>query len=258
MKHALDPKNFFHGINQVPHADYDVKLPIFYYDNTGMSAIYTASTAAVRQRLPSAGMHPVELYPGRCLVVFSAFEYRRTDIGPYNEFSVSVLISHGKPAIPGLTTLACTLRNEFTAWVLHLPVTSERARKGGVEMAGYPKFLADIDFTRGDGFNSCTVRENGRLILTMTGKQVTTAPGRQARYVIHTQKDGIPLSANLYINPTQYRQTLGRGNTRVEISDEHPVGAGLRALDIGSTPLLYQYMPSYEAILFGSKNLIDN
>lgn len=258
MNHFVpDTRNFFAGLDQVEYKDYDVKLPIFYYDNTAMSAIYTASTEQVRKQLPSPDMHPVELYPGRCLVVFSAFEYRRTDIGPYNEFSISALISHGRKAIPGLTTLACALRNEYTAYVLQLPVTSERARKGGVEMAGYPKFLADIEMSSADGMTTCTVAENGRHILTMQGRNLPTSRGKLARYVIHTRKGSIPLSANLYVNPTQFRQALGMNNAQLEIGSGHPVCAQLNGLGLGNQPVLYQYMPSYEAILFGSKNLID-
>lgn len=257
MKYVPDTRNFFSGLNQVEHQDYDVKLPIFYYDSTAMSAICTASTAALRKRLPSPDMHPVELYPGRCLMAFSAFEYRRTDIGPYNEFSISALVSHGRKPVPGLTTLACALRNEFSAYVLHLPVTSERARRGGVEMAGYPKFIADIDIRRDNGMMNCTVAENGRHILSMHGKDLPGAPGKLAHYVLHTRKNGIPLNANLYLNPKQYRQVLGRDNVRIELGVDHPICTELQALDLGSEPLLYQYMPSYEAILFGSKNLID-
>ncbi|MDT8273865.1 MAG: hypothetical protein RRA35_11815, partial [Desulfomonilia bacterium] len=87
--YALDTDNFFKCLDQIENRDYDVKLPIFYYDNTAMSAIYTASTRQVKKLLPSDKMYPVEMFPGRSLMVFTAFEYRRTDIDPYNEFSIS-------------------------------------------------------------------------------------------------------------------------------------------------------------------------
>lgn len=52
MKTELDRNDFFKGIDQIEHKDYDVKLPIFYYDNACMSAIYTASTGELKKHLP--------------------------------------------------------------------------------------------------------------------------------------------------------------------------------------------------------------
>lgn len=250
---------FFSGIDQVYNRDYDVKLPIFYYDNLAFTAIFTASTAKVRKYLPSAKMHPVELFPGRCLVAMSAFSYRKTDIDPYNEFSITALISYGKRAIPGVTSALGMLRNEFEAYILHLPVTSERARRGGVEMADYPKFLAGIDFTSANGQTTCTLSENGKRILTLTGKEIpASSRGKVAKYKLHTEKNGIPLSANLFINPLQYAQVLGRNNARLELAQGHRIADELRDMQLSKQPVIYQYMPSYEAILFGSKNLIDD
>lgn len=257
-KNMPDINDFFRGIDQIENREYDVKLPIFYYDNTAMSAIYTASTSQVRKYLPSPDMHPVEMFPGRCLMVFSAFEYRRTDIDPYNEFSISAVISHGRKAIPGLTSLVYMLKNCFSAYILHLPVTSERARRGGVELAGYPKFIADITFTRENGYITCTLKENGERILTMRGKQVRTSRGRLTKYIIHTMKNGIELKANLYINPIQYRQSPGFWTAGLDIADSHRICTELRDMRLSRRPVLYQYMPNYEAILFNSKNLIDD
>jgi len=257
-KNIPDINDFFKGLDQIENKEYDVKLPIFYYDNTAMSAIYTASTSRVRKYLPSPEMHPVEMFPGRCLMVFSAFEYRRTDIDPYNEFSISAVITYGKRAIPGLTSLAYMLKNCFTACILHLPVTSERARRGGVELAGYPKFIADITFAHENGYTTCTLAENGERILTLSGKKVKTSRGRLTKYIIHTMKNGIPLKANLYLNPIQYRQTIGFGAARLDIGSGHRICAELHDMRLSRMPVLYQYIPSYEAILFNSKNLIDD
>jgi hypothetical protein len=55
-------------------------VPVYYYDNTSMTAIHTASTTLVRRYLPDARMHPLELTPGKCLVAFTAFEYRNRSL----------------------------------------------------------------------------------------------------------------------------------------------------------------------------------
>jgi len=257
---ATAPKttDFFSRLVQTEHKEYEVKLPIFYYDNSGLTVIYTASTAQVRKRLPFPNMHPVEMTPGRCLLSFSAFEYRNTSIGPYNEFSVAAIISYDRRAIPGLTLLSCMMRNEFAACILHLPVTSERARRGGLEMAGYPKFLADIVFTRDKETTTCTLSENRQPILSLRGKNTKTARGKLTKYKLYTCKDGIPLCANLHINPLEYSQARGRNLATLDLGTGHRVCTELREMTLSRRPVLYQYMPSYEAILFGSKNIIDD
>ena len=71
-------------------------------------------------------------------------------------------------------------------------------------------------------------------------------------------KNGIPLKANLYVNPLQYRQTIGFGAASMDIGNDHRICDELRGLKLSKWPYLYQYIPSYEAILFNSKNLIDD
>ena len=70
--------DFFKGVVQwdimTPDMSLQGKLPVFYYDNTSMTAIYTAATDRVRKLLPLPDMHPVEAMVGRALVAFTAFE----------------------------------------------------------------------------------------------------------------------------------------------------------------------------------------
>jgi len=252
-----DVNNFFKGLDRIEYRDQDVTLPIFYYDSMAMTAIYLASTAKVRKYLPLPEMHPVEMFPGKSIVALSAFEYRNTTIDSYNEFSVAAIISFGKKQIPGLTSSWYMLKNCYTAYIMDLPVTSERAR-GGREMCGYPKFIADVSFSRENNHITCTVAENGQRILTMRCRKTGTSRGRLAKYVLHTMKNGIPLRAVQYVNPLQFRQTLGMGKARLDIGSGHHICDKLRDLGLSRWPVMYQYMPHYEAILFNSKNIIDD
>lgn len=233
------------------------KLPVFYYDNTSMTAVFTASTRKVRELLPDARMHPLELLPGRCVVSFSAFEYRDTDIDPYNEFSIAFLISYDRRPLPTAGLLRGMLNRSFEAYVWKLPVTTEIARWGGVELYGYPKFLADIDFTRTPDSLECSLAENGRQVLTLTGQALKTAPAKRLRYRAYSLKDGLPLCANVYTNPLEYAQSMASGAARLELGD-HPIADQLRALDLSAHPVMYQYSPKNELVLFGPRNLIDD
>lgn len=253
--------DFFKGVIQWDMMTKDLslegKLPVFYYDNTAMTAIYTASTSEVKRRLPLPDMHPVEVWKDKALVAFTAFEYRRTDIDPYNEFSISFPITFGKKAIPCLTVLSMMARRYFTAYVWQLPVTTERARKGGVEMYGYPKFLADIAFSHEGNMLNCTLSEGGQNILTLKGKKLKTSVEKVNRFKTYSIKDGVPLAANVYMNPVEFGKSMS-GSASKLILGNHEIGSQLKEMGLSDKPLFFQYMPVMEAILYGPRNLMDD
>jgi len=233
------------------------KLPVFYYDNTSMTAVFTAATRKVKALLPDPKMKPLELLPGRCAVAFSAFEYRDTDIDPYNEFSIAFLMSYGRHTLPGLGLLNGLMNRCFEAYVWQLPVTTEVARWGGVELYGYPKFIADIDFMRTPNQLACRLSLHGEHILTIEGKVLPTAPAKMLRYRAYSMKEGLPLCANVYTNRLAFAQSASRQAAALQLGD-HDIARQLRALDLSKSPLMYQYCPKNELILFGPRNLIDD
>lgn len=209
---------------------YVFKVPSFCYGNLSMNAVFTASTNKVRSYVPHPDMHPVEIFPGRCLLSFTAFEYRKTDLDPYNEFSL---------------------------YVWHLPVTTETARVGGVEFFGYLKFIADIEFTRSGDKLRCDLSEKGSRILSMEGKMLPTEPGKRLRYITYSLNGGVPLVTNICVNPLQFAQSRASDAVSLEIDGDHPIAKELQEIDISDTPTAYQYSPNNEAILFAGRNLMD-
>ena len=234
------------------------KLPVFYYDNTSLTGIYTAATERVKDLLPYPGMRPIELYPGRCLAAFTAFEYRRTDIGPYNEFSIAFLMTLKKVQVLGFTPFWQMARRHFTAYVWQLPVTTEVARVGGVELYGYPKFVAEIRFEKGRDWIRCDLSEEGEKILTLRGKVLPTKRGKLTRFVTYSVVDGIPLVANVLVDPIEFAQSREKSAVALEFGTGHPICDALGKIELSKTPLVYQFSPVTEAILFGGRNLVDN
>lgn len=49
-----------------------------------------------------------------------------------------------------------------------MPVTSRQARDGGRQLFGFPKILADMDFTEGSGIRQVRLSEADQEILTLT------------------------------------------------------------------------------------------
>jgi hypothetical protein len=250
---------FFEGVIQleVEKEGQAIKLPIFYQDVLSMTASFTASTKAVKKYLPHPDMKPIEFFPGRCMVAFTAFEYRKCDIDPYNEFSISVLIKFKKTQIPFFSAISQLIRRTYSTYVWHLPVTTEVARVGGVELYGYPKFIADIDFKKDDSWVQCDLSEKGQKILSLRGQVLETSPGKRLRYITYTIKDNVPLVTNVFVNPIEFAQSRDSAAAQLEIGTDHPICKELRSIDLGEKSQQYMYSPVNQAILFSGRNLMD-
>lgn len=109
---------FFEGVPQVDAtlAGEGAKLPIFYYDGTAQTAVFPARLGAVRKLLPDPRFVPARLAPGLGAVAVTCFEYRDTDIGPYNELAIAIVLNDppspstcpAGPCSPGCATTSFT------------------------------------------------------------------------------------------------------------------------------------------------------
>jgi hypothetical protein len=232
-------------------------LPYFYYDNLLLAAAFTASTTKVRKLIPHPDLRPIELAPGRCLVAFAAFEYRKVDFEPYNEVNISFFVSYPRRPFP-LITLAQALRSRvFPTYVWQLPVNKEYPRAGGVDLFGYPKFLADIRFHKDQDQIECTLSVSGSDILRLTGRVLPTKPGKPMRYATYAVDQGRLLSINFLINPLEFAQSRRREDFVLQVGQEHPICQALHEIELSSHPLLYQFSPRGESILFPARNVRD-
>jgi hypothetical protein len=251
--------DFFQGIMRwtVERNSITRTLPGFYYDHGSLAAICTASTRRVRRLIPHPDLIPIELTPGRCLVAFAAFEYRKTDYGPYNEVSISFLASHRKRPFPLITPARVLLSRVIPSYVWQLPVTTEIARAGGVELFGYPKFIADIDFSKSTEQVTCSLSVSGSDILRMSGRVLPTKRGKPRRYLTYAVDQGMLVSGNFLVNPVDFAESRRRGDVILEIGTEHPICQALQEIELAEHPLLYQFSPRGQLILCPARNVRD-
>jgi hypothetical protein len=235
---AMD-ESFFAGIEitELEILGRRVRFPVRYYDGATMGASFLAPVDNVRPILPSDKLVPLEPVSGMAVVSMSAMIYGRVEgLAPYNEFGVMVDCLYKKdsddPGLPG-------------AYVYQLPVTTEEARLGGVEIYGYPKFLAEIDSEDQDGMRCCRVHA-GREIVTL---QVSAAPTalRSWESWTYTVKDG-QLVRTLIQSRGQIGGSQAPGGATFALGD-HPVAEQLRALGIGEASIGHQYVPQVQLML---------
>ncbi len=250
---------FFDGVRQseVTIAGQPAKVPIFYYDGTAMQAVFPARLRALRRLMPDPRFCPARLAPGLGAVAVTCFEYRDTDIGPYNELAISIVLNEPwfLPNLPGLALVSGLRRRQLHAWVHHLPVTTEIARAGGVDFYNYPKFIAGIDFQESEKRRVCRLSEGAEHILTLSGERIATPRSEQLQLFSHLWMDRQPQGAEFKINAVEMGVSVRPGVASLALGERHPIARELAQVIAWSRPIQYQYMARFEGILYGPEHL---
>jgi hypothetical protein len=109
---------------------------------------------AVKEFLAERRIIPKEIAPGETGLQIVGCEMRKVQVaGPYNEVSIQV------PVEP----LEDSPNAKFTH--LYLPVNTEKSRWPGVDIMGFPKFLANIEIMLENNRILCRLAAEGQLIL---------------------------------------------------------------------------------------------
>jgi hypothetical protein len=116
-----------------------------------------------------------------------------------------------------------------------------------VDLAGYPKFLADISFQEKGGWVISELSEAGRHILTLAGRKGALEQASRMRVNPLTVREGFMLRCEMIVSERQQVRGRGPGGIRLELGD-HPIAQQVRDLSLGWV-LEYQYTPRHQAIL---------
>jgi hypothetical protein len=204
-------------------------LPLRYHDWSMFMAHFPVSAKQMQDLLPGPRLRPALLLPGVALLTIAGVRYFRTsELAPYDEVIIGTLVLYEpKVNVPAVPLLLRERQKGFGFFALHVPVTSEESRDAGIEVWGYPKFIAEIDFEESESKRRCWLRAAGEEILSFEVLRVR----RKARpYVFanFTVKDGELLKAPIRAEGRIGIATL-RGGARLTLGD-HPIADELRSL----------------------------
>lgn len=251
---------FFDGIRQI---DMEIggrpsRVPAFYYDATMMNAAFPARLAGLRDLLPDRSFVPARLAPGVGVLVVSAFEYRDTDLGPYDELAIAVVLNEPRARhnLPGRAFWDAAMRpEEQHAFIVHLPVTTRVALQAGVDFYNFPKFLAGIEFSRDQDARSCRLSEGREHVLTLSADPIPTPRSQRSDVISHLVMDGQPQRAQFRLHHLRTGTCWRRGAVKLALGDRHPIAAELGRVLLSRTSLRYQLTTRMEGVLFGPEHL---
>ena len=192
-------------------------LPIRYFDVQCLVATFLAAPDRASELIEGAGLQPVLQEDGRAVVDLYCIEYRKTDIGPYNEVGLTV-----RAKAPGDPIAA--------NYVVNLPVTTAVADRAGREIWGYNKFVAAIDVnSEGKTFSTVLRDSDHEIIGALEGERAVSAPAPRDRHT-HLQSGSGSIDKNGHQSadavPRRQRRRVRVQNWEVEApDDEQPTDA---------------------------------
>ena len=212
-------------------------LPIRYFDARCLIAAFSTERSRACDMLNAVGLSPAE-NGEQVTVEFGCFEYRDTDLGPYNEVGLCI------PALaPG--------DSEPALYVAHLPVNTAETDRIGRALWGYPKFVADIDIRGDPRAFSTTLRDlAGSLIASLEGGFAPLRSSPPANMPTYTHLNGQLVRTRIEAL-TPFQEGYGAGLWLKVGRSEHPMAKALRALGLdGAQPQSVRYAEPFQAMLF--------
>jgi Acetoacetate decarboxylase (ADC) len=218
-------------------------LPIRYFDVQCLVATFLAAPDRASELLESAGLQPTLQEDGRAVVDLYCIEYRKTDIGPYNEVGLTV-----RAKAPGDPIAA--------NYVVNLPVTTAMADRAGREIWGYNKFVAAIDVnSEGKTFSTVLRDSDHEIISALDGERGVSAPAPATDILTFSLDQGRLIKTTIRVLTPSLASSGDSFVLKVGTS-RHPMTANLRTLSLdGARPVLIHYTDPFQALLFPGRAL---
>lgn len=225
--------------------------PTSYYDGVAMMAVFPARLDALRAALPDPSFVPAQLAPGVGVVGISCFEYHNTDVGPYNQSPISIVLNEPYfcANLPGRALVSGRRPRQLDTWVQHLPVTTEAAHTVSVDAYHHPTFLASIDCTVERGRRSCRLADGAEHILTLSAATIPTPRSAGLQLFSHLWIDGQLRASEFKVNAHAMGESLSPGAATLTLGDRHPIARELADMLLQHQPLCYQYLAWFQGIL---------
>ena len=218
-------------------------LPIRYFDARCVIATFVTDLGRADEVLEGANLTAVPRPDGKAVALLGWFQYRDSDLGPYDEVGLSISSTAPGDAVPA-------------GYVANLPVSTALANRVGREIWGYNKFVAAIDFKHELHKFSTSLRDPENAIIgTLEGGCGHWVQAPPTDLPTFSFLDGAALRTLIQVL-TPF-QVGGGENFVLRIGpSKHPMADNLRTLGLDlASPLSVQYADPFQALLFPGRSL---
>ena len=244
----MTTNDFYHEIEHipVPWRQHELHVPVFYPDIMFITVSILASAKSIRSLLPSPRLNPYRITPWHSALSITAYQYRESDIGSYNEISIGIPVTLDEET-PLFTGILRRMPKVPMMFIRHLPVTTEIAREVGADFAGYPKFVADIEFGDESNWLICELKVDNQKVFTLSGRKLDLVPSPRFRLMPLTYRRGYVLRSEFVISERDMAISKSGENVKLELG-EHHIAKELKDLNLGKI-VSYGYCPHAQGIL---------
>ena len=234
--------------------------PNFYYKNSSVTAVFTADIEKLKELMPAKVLEkvqPLQVWPGRGLVAFTAYSYQYCDNDSYNEVALSVITNKpGNSNLGPITLIGQSMSKDYWGYVLKLPVNTELARVRGVVGYNLPKWLTGIN-----------VREDGHtvsydIIDSQTGKVdvvfkadklagLSKSDELVTNSFTNTNKAG-ELTYGYAVSRQLSHATSTDGDSARLILGNGSLSEYIKSLKLGKM-MKYEYVPQFQSALYAPR-----
>ena len=216
----------------------DISLPVLVNEAAMLMNQFTVSAKRVKALLEGTGFRPVEVFPGKALMQLLAVDYRKNDLGDYNEAAIifPVLTPGESRPLPLVGPMIRTVKGTLNNFVYRMPVDQNFTTHAGRFIWGFPKWVSTVDINFDEKRASASFEDQGELVFAIespaTGKiaaKPQTAPslairdGRAWRTFGVTEGEGM---------------TVKLGGKAPTIGNTHPLAKLLRELGLPKRPMM--------------------
>ena len=236
--------------------------PNFYYENTKVTAIFTADIDRLRELMPAEIMEevqPLQVWPGRGLVALTGYAYHYCDNDTYNEISLAIVTNKpGSSNLGPISLISQASGKDFWGYVLKLPVDTELARVRGVVGYNLPKWLTGIHYRESDDSLTFEVMdaETGELdfvLETAKLEDVSDEPALVTNSFTNLDQQGELTYGYAVSRQMQYGSTMDDDAVTLTLG-EGSFSEYMKSLDLGEM-VRYDYVPDFQSALYSPRPL---
>jgi hypothetical protein len=214
-----------------------ISLPVVVADAAMLMNAFLVDAAIAQRMIQDSGFRVLEILPGRAILQLLLVDYRKNDLGDYNEGAIifPVLTPGEKKPLPLFGALARMATGRIGNFVYRMPVDQEFTTHAGRYIWGFPKWMAQIDIDFGATRATGSFFDEGELIYGISAKTGGTTNIREQRaasLAIRNGKAWKTVGTN-----TGSGLTFSLGGELPTIGDSHPLASELRALGLPKKPL---------------------
>lgn len=214
-----------------------INFPVVVADASMLMNAFLVDASAAQNMIKDSGFRVIELFPGKAILQLLFVDYRKNDLGDYNEGAIifPVLTPGERKPFPFFGTMKRMASGSVGNFVYRMPVDQEFTTHAGRFIWGFPKWVARIDIEFGAKRASGSFYDEGELVYGFSAKTGGAAKVKEQRAASLAIRDG--KAWKTYGTNTGSGLTFALGGEMPTIGDSHPLAKELRALGLPKKPL---------------------